>query len=57
MVCSYGLDYFFINFFDFFAYEKVSVQPLDHGRIDLNQGETHITNTKLLFLASDNLQW
>ena len=51
VVCSYSLDYFFINFFDFFAYEKVSVQPLDHGRIDLNQGETHITNTKLLFFG------
>ena len=57
MVCSYGLDYFFINFFDFFAYEKVSVQPLDHGRIDLNQGETRITKTKLLFFDSNNLQW
>lgn len=57
MVCSYSLDYFFINFFDFFAYEKVSVQPLDHGRIDLNQGETDITNTKLQFFASNNLQW
>lgn len=57
VVCSYSLDYFFINFFDFFAYEKVSVQPLDHGRIDLNQGETLITKTKLSFFDSNNLQW
>ena len=37
MITSYCVDYFFINLFDFLAYEQVFIQPLDRRCVNLNK--------------------